>query len=71
LVEQYTFNVWVLGSSPSGITETKVKRHQSRSSYITRAAFLFLGNSYRLKQTQTFCEYSVNRTFLDCEPQLF
>jgi hypothetical protein len=21
LVEQYTFNVWVLGSSPSGITE--------------------------------------------------
>jgi hypothetical protein len=32
---------------------------------------LFLGNSYRLKQTQTFCEYSVNRTFLDCEPQLF
>ena len=24
LVEQYTFNVWVLGSSPNGITE-KVK----------------------------------------------
>ena len=23
LVEQYTFNVWVLGSNPSGITETK------------------------------------------------
>ncbi len=23
LVEQYTFNVWVLGSSPSGITEEK------------------------------------------------
>jgi hypothetical protein len=21
LVEQYTFNVWVLGSSPSGITQ--------------------------------------------------
>ena len=25
LVEQYTFNVWVLGSSPNGITVTKVK----------------------------------------------
>jgi hypothetical protein len=23
LVEQYTFNVWALGSSPSGITETQ------------------------------------------------
>ena len=23
LVEQYTFNVWALGSSPSGITKTK------------------------------------------------
>lgn len=55
-VEHYTFNVGVLGSNPSGITETKVKRHQSRSSFNTRAAFLFLGTSYRLKQTQTFCE---------------
>ena len=26
LVEQYTFNVWALGSSPSGITETKPLR---------------------------------------------
>ena len=25
LVEQYTFNVWVLGSNPSGITETSSK----------------------------------------------
>ena len=24
LVEQYTFNVWVLGSSPNGITEVRV-----------------------------------------------
>ena len=26
LVEQYTFNVWVLGSNPSGITERKANR---------------------------------------------
>ena len=26
LVEQYTFNVWALGSSPSGITETKRRK---------------------------------------------
>ena len=25
LVEQYTFNVWVLGSNPSGITESASK----------------------------------------------
>ncbi len=25
LVEQYTFNVWVLGSSPSGVTLNKPK----------------------------------------------
>ena len=25
LVEQYTFNVWALGSSPSGITEEKLR----------------------------------------------
>jgi hypothetical protein len=25
LVEQYTFNVWVLGSSPSGITKSTIK----------------------------------------------
>ena len=25
LVEQYTFNVWVLGSNPSGITELETK----------------------------------------------
>ena len=25
LVEQYTFNVWVLGSSPSGITDKTLK----------------------------------------------
>jgi hypothetical protein len=25
LVEQYTFNVWVLGSSPSGITKLQRK----------------------------------------------
>jgi hypothetical protein len=25
LVEQYTFNVWVLGSNPSGITKNLVK----------------------------------------------
>ena len=25
LVEQYTFNVWVLGSSPSGITEKNLQ----------------------------------------------
>lgn len=25
LVEQYTFNVWALGSSPSGITKSKRK----------------------------------------------
>ena len=24
LVEQYTFNVWVLGSSPKGITKKKI-----------------------------------------------
>ena len=26
LVEQYTFNVWALGSSPSGITEIKPRK---------------------------------------------
>ena len=26
LVEQYTFNVWVLGSSPNGITKMKTAR---------------------------------------------
>jgi hypothetical protein len=26
LVEQYTFNVWVLGSNPSGITDEQSKR---------------------------------------------
>ncbi len=29
LVEQYTFNVWALGSSPSGITLVKIKRCKS------------------------------------------
>ncbi len=29
LVEQYTFNVWVLGSSPSGITKRKVTNDRS------------------------------------------
>ena len=28
LVEQYTFNVWALGSSPSGITQVEEKRGQ-------------------------------------------
>jgi hypothetical protein len=27
LVEQYTFNVWVLGSNPSGITKEKPRLH--------------------------------------------
>ena len=37
LVEQYTFNVWALGSSPSGITRTK--NIALRSTY--RGAFVF------------------------------
>jgi hypothetical protein len=37
LVEQYTFNVWALGSSPSGITEIKNKALRSN---IRRALFL-------------------------------
>ena len=41
LAEQYTFNVWVLGSSPNGITLTKVKECQSRSSFILAATFSF------------------------------
>ncbi len=36
LVEQYTFNVWALGSSPSGITSFKVssKRRLFLCSYL-------------------------------------
>jgi hypothetical protein len=33
--------------------------------------FFFLGKSYRLKQTQNFCESFVTRTYLDCDPQTF
>ena len=29
LVEQYTFNVWVLGSNPSGITKQSEKQNES------------------------------------------
>jgi hypothetical protein len=31
LVEQYTFNVWVLGSSPRGITITENNGNKARS----------------------------------------
>jgi hypothetical protein len=41
LVEQYTFNVWVLGSSPSGIT-TKIKAFKS----MDLKAFVFLKFAY-------------------------
>ena len=37
LVEQYTFNVWALGSSPSRITLENVKPYKS----ITYKAFFF------------------------------
>ena len=60
LVEHYTFNVGVLGSNPSGITLTQVKWHQSRSSFNTRAVFLFLCKSNKIKSTQTFCEIFVS-----------
>ena len=30
LVEQYTFNVWALGSSPSGITGKAVSNERSK-----------------------------------------
>ncbi len=35
LVEQYTFNVWALGSSPSGITKTPLNI-QRRFSFIPK-----------------------------------
>ena len=46
LVEQYTFNVWVLGSSPSGITKVKKKALQSR----IRGAFDFFTGGFTGKR---------------------
>ena len=43
-VEQYTFNVWVLGSNPSGITKIK---STLKSPAITRLAGLFLLTGYK------------------------
>jgi hypothetical protein len=60
LVEHYTFNVGVLGSNPSGITLTQVKWHQSRSSFNTRAVFLFQRILNKIKTTQTFYENFVS-----------
>ncbi len=38
LVEQYTFNVWALGSSPSGITE------MTKASNVNLKPFFFLSS---------------------------
>ncbi len=56
LVEHYTFNVGVLGSNPSGITNRLIKVTQNRSSFNTRAVFLFLCILNKMKATQTYCE---------------
>jgi hypothetical protein len=56
LVEHYTFNVGVLGSNPSGITVRLIKVTQNRSSFNTRAVFLFQRILNKIKTTQTFCE---------------
>ena len=42
LVEQYTFNVWALGSSPSGITEQKEKEKQKEKNPEFFFLFFFL-----------------------------
>ncbi len=39
LVEQYTFNVWVLGSSPSGITKLQRKLELFLCEYANQACF--------------------------------
>ena len=46
LVEQYTFNVWVLGSNPSGITGAKPKRLHIRGlqAFFSFASFQKLNN---------------------------
>ena len=36
LVEQYTFNVWVLGSSPSGITKEKAIAFAKAMAFFTQ-----------------------------------
>jgi hypothetical protein len=46
---------------PSGITLTQVKWHQSRSSFNTRAVFLFLDKSNKFNVSQTLFESSLNR----------
>ena len=55
LVEQYTFNVWVLGSSPNGITK---KPRKSRGFFIVsilpscQSGISFqLGHSHKLRST--------------------
>jgi hypothetical protein len=48
LVEQYTFNVWVLGSSPSGITKQSLKK--IKTAYSERMSGFFL--PFRLFQAK-------------------
>ena len=41
LVEQYTFNVWALGSSPSGITKAKAKIFKNPQKQVSWGFLLF------------------------------
>ena len=42
LVEQYTFNVWALGSSPSGITESKENENEKQNDCFKLAFSFFI-----------------------------
>ena len=57
LVEHYTFNVGVLGSNPSGITDRLIKVKQSRSSFNTRAVFCFFAYQTKSKQLKLFVKF--------------
>jgi hypothetical protein len=72
LVEQYTFNVWVLGSSPSGITkksESEVRARLAQMDLQTRIFFtriskaiLFQTSALRFFPDSDFRLLSVTRT---------
>ena len=57
LVEQYTFNVWALGSSPSGITNLATQNNSNRSKapqILTLRGFLFLEHCQKKPKKPTF-----------------
>ena len=58
LVEQYTFNVWVLGSSPSEITIT-VSKHNGSPQMLNLRGFLFQNNTVK----HAFCQDLVHPLF--------